>query len=226
MASTRGSLTTGDADIGVSPTDVRTVRRRRSPERLRLGTIASMRSMAPRAWAAMAGSTVTRGAIRSSDNATFSSVIFFMYGQTAASDAARKRLPGESCSMRWMIPTSVATMKVLAADAAARRTIPSVEVTTVAGPRRSPDDIRYSVDEVHPHSGWISSSASGCSRRMASRRSGWMPACTWHSPIQTCIFRPVTRSRWAPRNISGQKRISRSAGIERITASAFDEVQQ
>ena len=61
---------------------------------------------------------------------------------TAASDAARNRLPGESSSMRWMIPTSVATMNRSFGESFANRIMPSVEVTTVAGPRRSPDDMR------------------------------------------------------------------------------------
>ena len=45
-----------------------------------------------------------------------------------------------------------------------------------------------------------------------------MPAWTWHSPIQMCSLRPVTRSSQRPRNMSGRKRISRSAGIASITA--------
>ncbi len=53
-----------------------------------------------------------------------------------------------------------------------------------------------------------------------------MPAWTWHSPIHSSSFRPVTRSTWAPRNMSGRNRISRSSGMLRTTAAAFDEVQQ
>ena len=37
-------------------------------------------------------------------------------------------------------------------------------------------------------------------RAWPSRSPGWIPACTWHSPIQMCIFRPVCRSTCAPRN--------------------------
>src|ERR1700724_3113872 len=80
--------------------------------------------------------------------------------------------------MRWRMPTSVATMKVDAGESAARLTMPSVEVTTVAGPAMSPEDMRYIVDDVQPHSGWISSSASGCSRRIASRLSGTALVCS------------------------------------------------
>ena len=53
-----------------------------------------------------------------------------------------------------------------------------------------------------------------------------MPACTWHSPIHTCIFRPVWRSTCAPRNWSGRNRISRSSGIDRTTSTALEDVQQ
>ena len=53
MASTRGSLTTGDADIGVSPMDVRRGQAAEVTGAAVLGTIASMRSIAPRACAAI-----------------------------------------------------------------------------------------------------------------------------------------------------------------------------
>jgi hypothetical protein len=38
--------------------------------------------------------------------------------------------------------------------------------------------------------------------------------------------RPVTRLTCAPRNWSGRNRISRSAGIDRTTSAALDDVQQ
>ena len=38
---------------------------------------------------------------------------------------------------------------------------------------------------------------------------GRIPAWTWHSPSQTCMGRPIRRSTYAPRNMSGPKRISR-----------------
>ena len=78
---------------------------------------------------------------------------------------------------------------------------------------------------AQPHSGWTSSSASG-TLAQRSTSSGRMPAWTWHSPIQMCSLRPVTRSSQRPRNMSGRKRISRSAGIASITAFALPEVQQ
>ena len=54
-----------------------------------------------------------------------------------------------------------------------------------------------------------------------------MPACTWHSPIQMrMLVRPVTRWTWAPRNWSGRKSTSRSAGIDSTTSTALDDVQQ
>ena len=54
-----------------------------------------------------------------------------------------------------------------------------------------------------------------------------MPACTWHSPAQTCMFaRPVIRRTCAPRNWSGRNSTSRSAGMDSTTSTALDEVQQ
>jgi hypothetical protein len=54
-----------------------------------------------------------------------------------------------------------------------------------------------------------------------------MPAWTWHSPIQMCMFsRPVSRCTCAPRNWSGQNSTSVSAGMLWTTSTAFDEVQQ
>ena len=45
-----------------------------------------------------------------------------------------------------------------------------------------------------PHSGWIRNSASGCAARVAAMSAGRIPAWTWHSPSQTCIRRPSSRS--------------------------------
>ena len=54
-----------------------------------------------------------------------------------------------------------------------------------------------------------------------------MPACTWHSPSQMCMFsRRSVRCTWAPRNWSGQNSTSVSSGIERTTSTALDDVQQ
>src|ERR1700739_4046201 len=55
---------------------------------------------------------------------------------------------------------------------------------------------------------------------------GEIPACTWHSPAQTCrLARPVTRRTCAPRNWSGKNRTSREAGIAETTSAALAEVQ-
>ena len=54
-----------------------------------------------------------------------------------------------------------------------------------------------------------------------------MPACTWHSPAQTCMFsRLSVRRTCAPRNWSGRNNTSRSAGIDATTSTALLEVQQ
>jgi hypothetical protein len=67
----------------------------------------------------------------------------------------------------------------------------------------------------------------GLGRDRSRRSAPLMPAWTWHSPNQMCMLsRPVIRWTWAPRNWSGQKRISVSRGIDSTTSTAFDEVQQ
>ena len=64
----------------------------------------------------------------------------------------------------------------------------------------------------------------GRPRRWRRRSVGEMPACTWHSPIQMRMFcRPVTRWTCAPRNWSGRKSTSRSAGIDSTTSTALDD---
>ena len=72
----------------------------------------------------------------------------------------------------------------------------------------------YSMTEVEqPHSGWMRKSAPGCSSRTRVMSDGRMPAWTWHSPSQTCIERPIDFSTYAPRNMSGPKRISASGAV-------------
>ena len=103
----------------------------------------------------------------------------------------------------------------------ARCTIPSVESTCVVA-RRVPasSTAAYMHWLAQPHSGWISRSASGpLVAASLATSSGRMPAWTWHSPGQIFILRPVTRSRYAPRNMSGRNRISRSAGTASITCA-------
>ena len=125
-----------------------------------------------------------------------------------------------------MRPVSVATMTLRASVAAARRNMPDVDRTWVRPAGSTPVEAIHSAWEAQPHSGWIISSASGNSARRASRSAGSMPACTWHSPIHTSSLRPVWRSTWAARNMSGRKRISLSAGIACTTWTALAEVQQ
>ena len=117
-------------------------------------------------------------------------------------------------------------MTLLASVAAARRNMPEVERTWVRSAGSIPDEAIQTACDAQPHSGWIISSASGNSARRSSRSAGSMPACTWHSPIHTSIFRPVWRSTCAARNMSGRKRISLPAGIACTTWTALAEVQQ
>src|SRR6266545_3633247 len=205
---------------------------------------ATMRSIAPRARAAISGSTVTSNFQSRSD----SSVIIFMYLQNALRLTGSKRLLGASFSRRWMIPISVATsMRGLGeaferthilstegminfakastsmrglGEAFAKLIIPSVERMCV---RSLPNAIAC---DAQPHSGCTSSSASGASVCQRSMSSGRMPACTWHSPSQMFSLRPVTFSSHRPRYMSGKKRISWSRGIASMTAFALPDVQQ
>ena len=52
----------------------------------------------------------------------------------------------------------------------------------------TPAPTRYSALVAHPHSGWMNSSASGSSATRALRSAPLMPAWTWHSPSQMCMF--------------------------------------
>ena len=79
---------------------------------------------------------------------------------------------------------------------------------------------------AQPHSGWISRSTPGRLSIILVTSSGRIPAWTWHSPGQIFILRPVIRSRYAPRNMSGRNRISRSSGTASMICCALPEVQQ
>ena len=77
------------------------------------------------------------------------------------------------------------------ARSAAQPIIPPVESMWTPSASTSPA-ATYSITDVEqPHSGWIRKSAPGCDARMSAMSLGRMPACTWHSPSQTCILRPV-----------------------------------
>ena len=66
------------------------------------------------------------------------------------------------------MPVSVATTNSrLRRALRARRTMPSVESTCVRAPERSSSAAAYMHWLAQPHSGWISSSASGCSSSVA-----------------------------------------------------------
>ncbi len=73
--------------------------------------------------------------------------------------------------------------------------MPSVESTCVRRPIASSCAAAYMHWLAQPHSGWMSRSASGRASSVRATSSLRMPACTWHSPGQIFILRPVTRSR-------------------------------
>jgi len=119
-------------------------------------------------------------------------VIIFMYSHTAVSFSGRKVFSGASFRSRWRIPVSVATMNRSAEDARASRIIPPVERIFISG--ASPAAERYMHCVEQPHSGWTRNSAPGSASSASRISAGPIPAWTWHSPIHTCIFRPVTCS--------------------------------
>ena len=79
----------------------------------------------------------------------------------------------------------------------------------------TPAPTRYSALVAQPHSGWMNSSASGSASTRAFRSAPLMPACTWHSPIQMCMFVAAGEAlHVGAEELVGQNRISRSAGID------------
>ena len=83
---------------------------------------------------------------------------------------------------------------------------------------------------TQPHSGWIRKSASGCSARISLMSAGRMPACTWHSPSQTCSLTPSSFSTYEPSHMSGPNRTGVSGPCVSRTClttwTAFALVQQ
>ena len=142
-----------------------------------------------------------------------------MYSQQAVRLTGMKVLPGTSCSRRVTMPVSVTTMNSCAALSRARWTMPSVEYSCNSG--RAP---RIFVEQ--PHSGWMSSSASGYAACWSVTSSGRMASCTWQAPSQTSMARPVARMTCAARKRSGANRTGTSAGRFCTICTAFPLVQQ
>src|SRR2546426_1268921 len=92
----------------------------------------SIRPIARRDLSATSSGTWTSWTMFLREVATFSSVIDFMYWQTASSFTGRKVLSGFCFLIRCRIPVSVATRNLLLADSRACLTIPSVEKTWVS----------------------------------------------------------------------------------------------
>ena len=188
---------------------------------------AIIRSTLSRARSAMSTGTVTSSRISRSDVSSLAGVIIFMYLHTAARFTGSKITSGLALRSWWSIPVSVATSTLAAVVCSAAVTMPAVDRILVRSAGTTPAPARYSALVAQPHSGWMNSSASGSAITRSRRSAPLIPACTWHSPIQMCMLsRPVRRCTWAPRNWSGQNRISWSAGIERTTSTALDDVQQ
>ena len=124
-----------------------------------------------------------------------------MYLHTAARLTGSNSTSGLALRSWWSIPVSVATSTFFAVVCSAAVTIPDVDRILVRSGGTTPAPARYSALVAHPHSGWMNSSASGSASTRSRRSAPLIPAWTWHSPIQMCMFRrPVSRCTWAPRN--------------------------
>ena len=123
---------------------------------------------------------------------SFSGVIIFMYRHDACGFMGMNFVRGLRVFNWWMIPISVATSTSSAVVASAIFTMAPVDRIWVRSFGRSPTEASQSTEVVQPHSGWTITSAFGCSATCRRTSAGLMPACTWHSPIQMCMFvRPV-----------------------------------
>src|SRR5574338_236582 len=149
--------------------------------------------------------------------------IFFMYLQTASRFIGMNCLSGFSFCILYRIPVSVATTNCRASDDRACFIMPSVESMCPLF-ARSPLDMWYMVDDVQLHSGWTKKSAFLKLASIWLMSSAFMPAWTWHSPGQmNMFFLFVTSATYEPRNRSGRKRTSLSAGMLETTLTAVEE---
>ena len=181
---------------------------------------------ARRARAATPGSTVTSVTPSRRQRSRAAGVVIFMYRHTASGLTGSQRTAGLARRSWCSMPVSVATSTADAVVVRAASSMPPVDSTRVRPGGRSPSPACHSAAVEHPHSGWMNSSAAGSALALRRSSAGLIPACTWHSPSQTCrLARPVTRRTWAPRNWSGRNRTSRSAGTDATTCAALAEVQ-
>ena len=141
------------------------------------------------------GGTLTSNLRSRSESRSFGSVIIFMYLHTAFGLAGGQPRPWRGLAHRVEHPGLGGDDEVavgMLADVA--RAFPRCENMWTPPSAMSPA-ATYSMHWVaQPHSGWIRNSASGRSARMRLMSSGLIPAWTWHSPGQTFIGLPVTRS--------------------------------
>src|ERR1035437_3342017 len=102
------------------------------------------------------------------------------------------------------MPVSVATSTAGAVVVRAASSMPPVDSTLVRPAGRSPYLPATSGGRA-PALGMDEQLRLGLGVALRRRSAGLMPACTRHSPSQTCMSaRPVARRPWAPRNWSGR----------------------
>ncbi len=137
--------------------------------------------------------------------AAWPGVIIFMYLQTAA------RLTGSKSTSGLALRELVEHAGLGGDEHVRRRGVAgggrpcrSSTGSCVRASGTTPAPTRYSALVAHPHSGWMNSSASGASATRALRSAPLMPACTWHSPSQMCMFsRPVMALHVGPEELVG-----------------------
>ena len=139
----------------------------------------------------MSAGTSTSSRSSRSERSSFAGVIIFMYLHTAARLTGSNSTSGLALRSWWSIPVSVATSTFVAVVCLAAVTIPDVDRILVRSGGTTPAPARYSALVAQPHSGWMNSSASGSASTRSRRSAPLMPAWTWHSPIQMCMFSPA-----------------------------------
>ena len=150
--------------------------------------MAIIRSTDARARSAMSAGTSTSSTPSRSDRSSLAGVIIFMYLHTAARLTGSNDTCGLALVSWWSIPVSVATSTFDAVVSRAASTIPLVDRILVRVSGTTPAPTRYRALVAQPHSGWMNSSASGSSATRAFSSAPLIPAWTWHSPSQMCMF--------------------------------------
>src|SRR3954451_8559993 len=116
---------------------------------------------AARARWATSGRMVTSSRLVRRHSTSRSGVIIFMNRQEAFGFTGTNCVLGRAWRSWWSMSTSVATRVSRLSLSRARSSMPDVDVTCTRSVGSTPAPAAQTADVAHPHSGWISSSASG-----------------------------------------------------------------